>query len=97
MIVAAAIKKDGVVYALPKPLRHHNIIHAARIPGQVKSLLAGEGAVRGFIAKVDGRAQWFLNRAKAAEHAAMEGQVETGKANIRHVFNGRELFLEDLW
>ena len=31
MIVAAAIRKDGKIYALPAPARHHTIIHKYKL------------------------------------------------------------------
>lgn len=39
----------------------------------------------------------FYNRKESAQEALRCGQVEVGKANIRHKFDGYELYSEDLW
>ncbi len=84
MILAAAIRFDGTVWALPAPARHHDVIHrmfdakgVARVPGR---------AEQGFIDSEAG----FVSRERARDIAVREGQVVCPD-------HDRELFSEDLW
>lgn len=72
--------------------RHHNLFWEYLISHQPDEGDASE-CIQGF---VDERGV-FYNREQAAKHAIECGQVVEGKANIRHVFNGKMLFSEDLW
>jgi len=98
MIVAAAIRKDGITYSMPKPARHHTIIHAAPRLGSIFRRLIRKSWLRdgeqGFLTdKGD-----FLKRVPAGIHAERCGQVHPGIANIQHEFNPViGLFSEDLW
>ena len=83
MIVAAAIRLNGVVWASPAPARHHDVIRhvvgptLARVPGW---------AEQGFI---DSR-RGFVSRAEARAIAIDQGQVISPAHPL-------ELFSEDLW
>lgn len=90
MITAAAIIQNGVLYSgIPFKDRHHNVIRIIVDTAHIKPV-TGE---QGFIDEKG----WFYDREEAAKHAIECGQVETGKAKIRHIFNGYELYSEDLW
>ncbi len=81
MIIAAAMKIDGVVRALPAPARHGDIIHKYPMPEH-------EHGEQGFI---DDR-MGFVGRATAARIAVGGGQVNAGK-----LIAPPDLFSEDLW
>lgn len=82
-IVAAAIRHDGVVYSVPAPGRHHDVIRLMADQGFGPRCMHDQG----FVAS-DGR---FLNRIGALRVAKEAGQIKrkTGPAD--------KLFSEDLW
>lgn len=82
MITHVAIKYDGMVYSLPKPNRHHDVI---RMIGGI----AGPD-VQGFL---DDKG-YFLTRKQAFIHAQFHGQV---LPRAPGQYNGDQLFSEDLW
>lgn len=88
MITRAAIMLNGELWAGGDGERHHNIIHAITQNGK-----KAHGGVQGFLTN-DGR---FLTREEAAVEALKCGQVEVDKANVKHIFDGRRLYSEDLW
>lgn len=88
MITRAAILLNGELWAGQDGERHHDVIR--KISSHGKKAHSG---IQGFVTQTGE----FLNREQAAKHAIECGQVISGHANIRHVFNGRELFSEDLW
>lgn len=83
MIIAAAIKQDGKLFALPAPARHHDVIHYMVNHLRLPPPITGE---QGFIDHERG----FLSRAEAAERALLIGQVQQIASEPR-------LFSEDLW
>lgn len=83
MIVAAAIQRNGLVFTLPQPARHHDIIHAMGEAG----LAAPINGAQGFLTS-NGN---FVDRELAGRIARMMGQIK------RLRFHERELFSEDLW
>jgi hypothetical protein len=83
-VVAAAIKEDGTVFALPAPARHHDIIHFMVHKYQVAPPVRGK---QGFLLS-DGS---FVDRVVAKVYADCHGQILTGMGQRR------ELFSEDLW
>ncbi len=89
MIKLAAIKlENGTVLT---GLRHDRIFRKAKEDGLNRlEVIRGE---QGF---VDDKGN-FLNRQDAAKHALECKQVEIGKAVVRHEFNGRDLYSEDLY
>ena len=81
MITAAAIMIDGVVQSLPKPNRHHNIIHKFPKPGH-------QHGEQGFIDSELG----FVSREVAKVIAIASGQLQKPKNSY-----SEKLFSEDLW
>lgn len=85
-IKAAAIRlENGVVLALPKPHRHHDIIchlHAFKEPMS--------GATQGFITEQDD----FVDRDEAFQIAMSAGQILP-----KEQYSGRpnQLYTEDMW
>lgn len=89
MIVAAAIRLDGRVYALPAPARHHDVIrwiventHHERVPGS---------ADQGFIDSEMG----FVGRVQAWDIAA-HGSKQLLPIAPTDGGSGR-LYSEDVW
>ena len=89
MIDRVAIMQGGVVYSLPKPNRHDDVVRHMMLVHHV-SPVNGE---QGFI---DNRApEIFINREAASKLA-----VETGQLKEIQVVRGkryRKLYSEDLW
>lgn len=69
-IVAVAIQAYGLIFTLPAPARHHNVLHAMDAAG----LDAGAGGpdAQGFLTKKGD----FLGRIGAGECAKRNGQIE---------------------
>lgn len=96
MILGVAIMWDGVMYAMPRPARHHNIIwtHAKYEwihPGNPKAEAESE---QGFYDELGN----FLSRREAELHALLFGQVidcETGE--MLDYIPRSTLFSEELW
>ena len=89
MIVAAAIRRnmDGLVYSLPAPARHHDII---RYTKDLTSEPVSGRDTQGFIA-VDQRGVRFVGRMEARDIALhIAKQITTPS-------HPTELFSEDLW
>lgn len=89
MIVAAAIRLDGDLYALPAPARHGDIIHWI-VANTEHERVPFEPMNQGFIDSNHG----FVNRADAWMLAKMSGQLLP-----RAPTDGRggELYSEDVW
>lgn len=84
-IVAAALKRDGVVFSAPPPARHHTLLHELdRIFGDKHAPFRPDE--QGFVG-TDGR---FYGREEAARIAVLAEQVQEPRY-------GRELYSEDLW
>ncbi len=85
MIVAAAIKENGLIHFLPMPARHHDVIRAMVKNGYPKPIKGEQGFVT-----IAGR---FVNRNLALKIAILAGQLtmENKKGNQN------DLFSEDLW
>ncbi len=91
MITHVAIKHNGKVYSLPKPFRHHHVIHMMvnicgfdYVPGN---------AVQGFLNEpiFDPGCFCFLNREKAYRLVISNDQLKDDNRKIK------ELYSEDLW
>lgn len=94
-----AIRKDGIVYSLPAPNRHHHILWILckrdglpNVPPVDDEALLGETLdngedSQGFLDE-SGR---YLNRAQAEVNAFLHNQVKNGK------LIGGPLSSEDLW
>jgi hypothetical protein len=83
MITGVAIKKDGVVYSLPKPNRHHDVIRMMIRDYEV----APHSGEQGFI---DNLGDFYL-RKPAKLIAILNNQL------IARAGNDEELFSEDVW
>lgn len=81
-VLTAAIRIGGVVFTLPRPNRHHNILWWLHVLG----VRSGQGHDQGFVLS-DGI---FANRIVAARYAAAAGQITALHAPPH-------LFSEDLW
>lgn len=81
-IVAAAIQRDGLCYALPAPARHADILRAIHV-------VTGEAPVQGIEGFMTSRGQ-FLDRKAAARLCLANGQLPA-------VMSPPELYSEDLW
>jgi hypothetical protein len=82
-ITGVAIKYNNTVYALPKPNRHHNVIHSIEdISGPHEE---------GFILD-DGT---FLGRRAAMQLAKENGQLN--RRSGENFYQGPDLYSEDLW
>jgi hypothetical protein len=82
MITGVALKlEDGTVVSLPKPNRHHHIIH------QINDGAVVSRATQGFVDDAGD----FLDRREALGAALFAGQIKRKKGVLS------ELFSEDLW
>lgn len=85
MITHVAIKREGIIYSLPRPARHHDVIrHMVDEHGVPPPI----GSEQGFLDD----SGTFLNRMQAGQHALMCGQIEKLKCLMKD-----ELYSEDLW
>lgn len=96
MIIGVAIEYDGLVVALHRPNRHHNIIHLV----YEKSNKVTKGSDRQGFIDHNGK---FLTRYEAAHHAFQVGQLQDkydgklqGPRWIQDYIPD-ELYSEDLW
>lgn len=83
IIVAAAIKQDGMVCSVPRPGRHHHIIRQMATAG-IPIPITGE---QGFLTS-DGL---FVGRKIARTIAEAAGQIASKHGNPN------ELYSEDIW
>ena len=83
MIIAAAIRRKGLIFTLPPPARHHHIMHAMAEAGLPVPIEGDQGFL-------NSRAG-FVDRELAAQVALADEQIP------RLRFHERELFSEDLW
>ncbi len=86
-IVAAACRWNGIIFSMPPPARHHDILNTAsqNIEHEDFGLLLGYE--QGFLGD-DGE---FYNRVAAKDIVRIFEQPTIGE------FNPAELFSEDLW
>ena len=66
MINQVAVKHKNTIYVLPKPLRHHDILHS--LPEKVDRSVCEQGFL--------GSECQFLTRKEAAETALETGQIK---------------------
>lgn len=86
VVTNAAVKgNDGIVYSVPKPGRHHNVL----------SIMYNNGLDKGYLAKAE---QGFLlssgsfaGRQEARKVAEIAGQL------LDSAYDLNELFSEDVW
>lgn len=79
----AAVYKDGIIYSLSRPARHHNVLHA-----MIASGVDDLGSEQGFVTTM-GR---WVRRKPALRIAAKAGQL---KGEPTAPYHG--LFSEDVW
>lgn len=90
MITHVAIWRNDTIYALPKPNRHHHIIHS--LMPKAERYTDGHWDIQGFL---DDQGN-FLDREQALRHAAEHHQV-IRPDDTNKLYQGSELFSEDLW
>lgn len=92
MIKQAAILREGEIWTLPRPARHHNILWAmydvdnGKSPAERPAIIPARGE-QGFITETG----QFLNRAEAYRIAVRAGQF------IHKPSAPPNLYSEDLW
>ena len=84
-IVGVAIERDGVVYSLPAPNRHHHVIRLMVNEGV--PLPVTKDAIQGFITNTGE----FLDRKEAYKVVIENGQ------NVVELHHDYDLFSEDVW
>jgi hypothetical protein len=82
-IHAVAIRRQGVIYTLPRPARHHDVIAFMAGDCGMPTPITGE---QGFLTQIGE----FVDRLRGAEIAVSSGQV----AELQWP---PSLFSEDLW
>ncbi len=104
MIVSAALKYAHIILSMPKPARHHDVLHQlygmledASGPADDRIEETQSECIQGFI---DDQGN-FLDRETAYTHAISCGQGTPRRdhriANGFNCYQGIELFSEDLW
>lgn len=92
MIIAAAIKLRHLVISMPRPARHHDILN--NLAHHIRTY---EDMEQGFITDTG----VFLNRTDAFVHSRLYGPGTPRRDKARlageNVYNGYELFSEDMW
>ena len=95
MIVAAALWYDGLILTMPRPNRHRDIIR--KFYSVVHDYDASLDFEQGFI----NNNGVFYTREAAYKHCQAIGQPLTRRIALlesyQNVYNGEELFSEDLW
>ena len=87
-IVAAAIVDDNaVMYSMPRPNRHHHIIHAISEQDVAGVVNIMDPSGQGFLTSYNR----FVDREDALLIAVKAGQVQSGNHHKRHLFS------EDVW
>jgi hypothetical protein len=89
MIIAAAIKIADVVCFIPKPARHHNVLHSLSKSFKGRTDRGYTEEVQGFVTDTG----LFLNREDAHQYASQRGQINRKNDG----YDGSKLFSEDLW
>ncbi len=89
MITGVAISQDGVVWALPKPFRHHDVIHLIVEKTGQRPVTGVQGFIADFSFMEQPTHFCFLDREQALYHARRMGQVTDIIGSI--------LTSEDLW
>lgn len=85
-IIAAACLKDGVIFTIPAPARHFDIVHKMHLLGIIQDYSVEQG----FLTDT-GR---FVRRKPAKIMAEKAGQMLPRKEGG---YQGPDLFSEDLW
>ncbi len=88
MITHVAIRFNGIIYSLPKPNRHHDVIRHIVETTDTKYVDA-HGDDQGFL---DDKGVYY-RRKPALMHAKANNQVKPGAMGLRL----GELYSEDIW
>lgn len=95
MITHVAIKlKDGTIFSLPAPNRHHNVYEMMADEHNISLLNKAYklyGSTEGFLKDDDS----YLSRKEAYVYAKETGQFN--RRVFKGCYNGTELYSEDLW
>jgi hypothetical protein len=84
--VAALRTREGAIYSLPRPARHHDVIGDMRRQGVSSDTVCA--SEQGFLST----GGTWLRRPPAMRLAELAGQVKPGET-----IHKRDLFSEDLW
>lgn len=95
MIIAAAIKIADIVCFIPRPARHHHVLHSLSKSFKARTDRGYQKEVQGFVTD---RGE-FLDRLSAMKHVLGCGQALVGRITNPNpnAYMGPELFSEDLW
>ena len=88
-ITHVAIKQCGIIYSLPAPHRHHDVIRLISTTTNERMITRGP-AIQGFLTS-EGE---FLDRKQAYLLACMTNQIKRDRDSG---YQGNSLFSEDLW
>lgn len=92
MIVAVALECNGMIFTMPPPNRHHNLLHWWSPDSDMEVEFT-----QGFITDEG----IFLDRKKAYLHCIIVNQPLVRRNQLlsegKDVYNGDKLFSEDLW
>ncbi len=93
MIVSVAVKIGDLILSLPRPARHHNVVHMFNrlFKESSRPHWSYEEEVQGFL---DDKGN-FLTRLEAMTHVKECGQKLV--ARPPNGYKGQELYSEDLW
>jgi hypothetical protein len=83
IVAAAIVQPDGIVYVVPRPGRHHHVLHHMNGRGNTHDTYRSQGFITS-----DGE---FVDRDAAMRIAATSGQL------IRPVQGRTFLMSEDVW
>jgi hypothetical protein len=95
MITHVAIKRNGKVYSLPPPNRHHDVLYSMPEEEQGVSDEVEARDVQGFL---DDKGN-FLTRSEAYQMVVNTPQFIRKEKNKEreHYYDGPNLYSEDLW
>lgn len=90
MIVAAAIRRNGLIFTMPRPARHHTILNHMAQKEEIDAI----DVEQGFLTN-DGQ---YASREEAFVTARRCQQIDVDKSRSSGMSWGqRHLFSEDLW
>jgi hypothetical protein len=86
-IVSVAVLYNNIIHSMPKPNRHHNVVHAMNADREDRHKILHAIGVQGFL-DADGQ---FLTREEAVIRAKQTGMITQPK------YRQDKLYSEDLW
>jgi hypothetical protein len=84
-IVAAAVRRNRLVFSMEAPARHHHILNTMSIQEEIDALAVEQGFLTS-----EGR---YVDRVEGLAIATLAGQIIRRSGGE----NAKELFSEDLW